>query len=410
MNELRLGCIADDYTGATDLSAMLVREGFRVIQCFGIPTADECDALLDADAIVIALKSRSIAANEAVEQSLAALRLLRSQGVTRFFFKYCSTFDSTRHGNIGPVADALADELNQEIVFFCPAFPENGRTVYCGHLFVDGVPLHESGMRHHPLNPMNDSNLVRVLQWQSYRRVLSLPLSDELPPSSPVHYVVDAINDEDLKRVAERAKSHTMMTGGSAIAGRWASEIGVRRSGAYPITSLPGQTNPPRVDRPGVILAGSCSDATARQMTEFESRYPVLRIEIEEGFDVPDMIESTVDWCQQNWQHAGQPIAVSSGTKTAIRTNETATKIESFFAGLAVALRDEGVTQFIVAGGETSGAVVNALAIRAVRIGPEISPGVPWVTSVGPNPMLLALKSGNFGGDRFFLDALESRS
>ncbi|MEL6107985.1 MAG: four-carbon acid sugar kinase family protein, partial [Planctomycetota bacterium] len=197
-----LGCIADDFTGATDLASMLVRAGLRVIQCFGLP--DDLDSLRDADAIVVSLKSRSIPPNEAVSLSLKALNVLRELRVQRYFFKYCSTFDSTEQGNIGPVADVLAAELDNATTLFCPSFPENGRTVYCGHLFVHGIPLHESGMRNHPINPMTDSNLVRVLQTQSDRKVSVWKLNDPPPTSTSQHVIADAISEEDMARVARR--------------------------------------------------------------------------------------------------------------------------------------------------------------------------------------------------------------
>lgn len=218
-----LGCIADDYTGATDLCSMLVRSGLRVVLCFGIPS--EHDSLHDADAVVIAMKSRSIAAADAIEQSLASLRFLQSLRIERFFFKYCSTFDSTPRGNIGPVADGLAEALNVSQLVFCPAFPENGRTVYQGWLFVGSEPLHESGMKVHPLNPMTDSSLVRWLGLQSTRQVHRLPLEKSSLACEHGHYIADAISDADLRRIAEIAREHQLLSGGSAIARHWAEVI-----------------------------------------------------------------------------------------------------------------------------------------------------------------------------------------
>ena len=413
MSDVRLGCIADDYTGATDLSSMLVRAGLRVVQCFGVPDGRAIDDLNDADAIVIALKSRSIPALDAVEMSLRALQFLQARGMRRTFFKYCSTFDSTSDGNIGPVADALAEALGVGALYFCPSFPENGRTVHCGHLFVGGQPLHESGMRNHPLNPMHDSSLVRLLQAQSKRKVVSLSLHGQRDVSSPVHYVVDAIDDAALRRVAKQAAGHVLLSGASAIAGHWAQATGVRRSGGWPgdeFTCDPKTTT--------VILAGSCSEATRCQIDQFEQSHPVRRVSVEAAFDVQRAVSETLLWCDQQWKKSTQPILICSSPIAATdglhqqypNSSAMTTRVEKFFARLAVSVRRRGITRLIVAGGETSGAVINALDIDSVRIGPEIATGVSWVRSTGSDPMELALKSGNFGGPRFFLDALQVRS
>ncbi len=309
-----LGCIADDYTGATDLSSMLVRAKLRVIQCFGTEAVTD-DDVRDADAVVVALKSRSIDPADAVKLSLAALRLLQRLDVERFFFKYCSTFDSTPRGNIGPVADALADSLGADEVIFCPAFPENGRTVVDGHLLVNGVPLNETGMRHHPLNPMTDSNLVRVLQSQSRRSVGRLhERDDETPSAAHVqrHWIADAATNDDLRRIATAARDHRLLTGGSAIARFWVEEI--VRHAHRPITLAAGGDAAPSRETelgastpaanavrssaaPCVILAGSCSDATRGQIAEFARRYPVLQLTIEE--EVQRVVRSAVQWVDQ---------------------------------------------------------------------------------------------------------------
>ncbi|WP_404305273.1 3-oxo-tetronate kinase [Neorhodopirellula lusitana] len=431
MNVERIGCIADDYTGATDLSSMLVRAGLRVVQCFGIPEDYDALQFADADAIVVSLKSRSIAAKDAVEESLAALRFLQSAGVNRFFFKYCSTFDSTAAGNIGPVADAIADALDVDTLFFCPSFPENGRTVYCGHLFVNGMPLHESGMRNHPLNPMTDSNLVRILKTQSRRDVAWLASGQAPSTPSPTHYIVDAINDNDLRKAAELAKSHVFLTGGSAIARYWVEAIGLGNAGLQ--TSRDDtkaadadqtSTSPGRLS---VILAGSCSDATRAQVAEFERSHPVLHLNVDGSQTVEQMTSEAIQWCAQHWSnnadtHTRQPVLICSSASPAsvaaarqqLGEREAAEFTEAVFAAIAHELPQHGVTRIVVAGGETSGAVINALNITAVRIGNEIAPGVPWVTTASSHtsstPLSLALKSGNFGGPRFFFDALETQS
>lgn len=427
-NDLKLGCIADDYTGATDLCSMLVRSGRRVIQCFGVPAADQIDRLADADAIVVALKSRSIAADDAVDQSLRSLRFLQSWGADRFFFKYCSTFDSTPKGNIGQVADALADQLADELpptsadqasgavdpstILFCPAFPENGRTVYCGHLFVGGVLLNESGMRNHPLNPMTDSSLVRVLEPQTKRSV------DWISPRDPkksiaAALIVDGIDEDDLKRTASLANRHRFLTGGSAIAGHWADQIGVSKSGGWH-EAEDLQNND--LHWPAVILAGSCSDATGQQVAIFEHDHHVMHLPVDAPEDSESIVATAIDWFQKQIADGQRCVLFASGSDPKMidaarrRWGETgaAERTELIFSLIAKRLADLGVRRIIVAGGETSGAVINSLGIDAVQIGREIATGVPWVTSLGQSPMRLALKSGNFGGPRFFLDTLET--
>jgi len=395
-----LGCIADDYTGATDLSSMLVRAGLRVVQVFGPETNVPVS---DVDAVVLSLKSRSIAAADAVAMSLHALRFLQSIGAQRFFFKYCSTFDSTPAGNIGPVAEALGDALGIKQLWYVPSFPENGRTVYCGNLFVNRVPLNESGMKDHPLNPMRDSNLVRVLQAQCKAGVDFLPL-DELRSGNTSrlgdgHWIVDAIHDQDLQQIALLARDQILLTGGSAVARFW-MEVKARANPAASL-SAPLAT---------VILAGSCSIATRQQIEAFKR---VLRLDViaasesEAAFEA--VVEEAVSWCLEN-----SPALVASGVDSAavaatvarLGEKRAAELTESLFARIAKDLAARGVNRIIVAGGETSGAVVNALGIDAIRIGEEIAPGVPCVHTLREPYLSLALKSGNFGGTDFFMDAV----
>lgn len=412
-----MGCIADDYTGATDLASMLTRAGLRVIQCFGVPGTSE--DLLDFDAIVVALKSRSIAAQQAVAQSLEALEFLQSLGIERFFFKYCSTFDSTAQGNIGPVADALAHATRSSQVLFCPAFPENGRTVYCGHLFVKGVPLGESSMRHHPLTPMTDSNLVRVLQAQSKRPVVSLPLSGALPSEIREQcFIVDAISNDDLAHAAELACQHRLLTGGSAIARYWADAIQARDGKPSEVEHselLDSHDDP----HPCIVLAGSCSDATRQQIATFEKLFPVMHLDLACSSNIDELVEQSWRWCNGQWQSSSSqllPLLLTTSAKSELvaaaraKFGEicAAEYAENVLAEIAKKLQMSGVRKFIVAGGETAGAIINSLRIRAVRIGREIAPGVPWVTTISQPKLTLTLKSGNFGGPNFFLDALES--
>jgi len=295
MIDRRLGCIADDYTGATDLSSMLRRSGCRVIQCFEVPDERELDGLQEADAVVVALKSRSIAAEKAIELSLRALQTLKTWGAERFFFKYCSTFDSTPAGNIGPVADALADALGVDLLYFCPAFPENGRTVHCGHLFVCGTPLNESGMRFHPLNPMTDSSLVRVLQAQTPQSVDWCSPYAEAASLTSSRIIVDAVRNEDLRAAAEMAADHVLLTGGSAVASYWVEAAGIRQSETWPEMAFSTVES-----SPFVILAGSCSDATRSQVRAFEKEHPVFHLQVD-GSKSPEAIaDQALRWCANN--------------------------------------------------------------------------------------------------------------
>ena len=440
----RLGCIADDYTGATDLSSMLVRAGLRVLQLFGSfasidkMSSELLNAIAETDAVVIALKSRSIPSADAVEVSLKSLHFLQGLGTERVFFKYCSTFDSTAAGNIGPVAEALASALVQTRVWYCPAFPENGRTVYCGHLFVNGVLLHESGMKDHPLNPMTDSNLVRWLQPQCQNKVGRVTLAtvrsgEVIDPEGceERNWIVDAVDDEDLVRVANLARDHKLLTGGSAIGGHWAkllmsSEPMALATGFDPATFGPIA---PQANDQGlrtfaerkaimtVILAGSCSVATRNQIAAFaERRGPVLTLDIlasaRDCSSFKNVVDEAVAWCQEHAHYPASLIAsAESDEAVSIPSLELGPKsaaqlTESLFAAIAHALVRFGVRRLIVAGGETSGAVINSLKIDAVKIGREIAPGVPWVHSVRPPYLSLVLKSGNFGDKYFFRDAI----
>jgi len=465
----RLGCIADDFTGATDLSSMLVRAGLRVVQLFGsFASIDKiCSELLNAiaetDAVVIALKSRSIPSADAVEISLKALQVLHCLGAERVFFKYCSTFDSTATGNIGPVAEALASALHQSSVWYCPAFPENGRTVYRGYLFVNGVPLHESGMKDHPLNPMTDSNLVRWLQPQCENKVGLVNLATvrscdvvKQEGFEEKNWIVDAVDDEDLVRIAELACNEILLTGGSAICGQWAKVL-IKSGPMAPATGFDSATLGPLVPENSacgsgeiiapeasaygsgeiipssaqglrtfaerkatmtVILAGSCSVATRHQIGAFaDSGGPVLPLDIlasaRDGDSFKRVIDEAVSWCQEHAHYPASLIAsAESDEAVSIPSLELGPKsaallTESLFAAIAHELVSLGVRRLIVAGGETSGAVINSLKIDAVKIGREIAPGVPWVHSVRPPYLSLVLKSGNFGDKYFFQDAIE---
>jgi uncharacterized protein YgbK (DUF1537 family) len=414
-----LGVIADDYTGATDLAGMLVRSGASVVQFLGVP--DEDAHIPDVDCLVVALKSRSIPAEEAVKQSLAAARWLRAQNVEQIFFKYCSTFDSTPDGNIGPVADALHKELDAGIAVICPAVPENGRTVYQGQLFVGDKPLSESPMRHHPLNPMTDSDLQRLFEAQSQHPVGRVahdvvrlgPAAvrrrlDELLADGSAFAVADAIDGDDIRTIGEAVTGTPLITGAAALA------VGVseaRRAGGERRRaadfSLP--------DGAAAVLSGSCSAATQAQVTFYRAEHPSYEIDplrLDAGENV---VGEALGFAARTLDHV--PLIYSSADPSQVSAvqrqlgvHRSAGLIEDAFAEIARGLRDLGVRRLVVAGGETSGAVVSGLGISAIEVGPEVDPGVPWTVSVGALPIGLLLKSGNFGSRDIFARALGGSS
>ncbi|MCA0848812.1 3-oxo-tetronate kinase [Salipiger thiooxidans] len=416
-----LGAIADDLTGATDLSLILSRNGMRVVQVIGVP--DTLDAVAEeADAVVIALKSRTNPAAEAIEMSLAAGRALQEAGAKQLFFKYCSTFDSTDEGNIGPVAAALMEHLGTATTIACPSFPENGRTVYKGHLFVFDQLISDSPMKDHPLTPMQDPNLVSVLSRQTTRPVRLVAHEtvrrgaaaiEAAIAQEPGICIVDAISDEDLRAIGRAVADLPLVTGGSAVA---MGLPDVYRERGWIAPAAPGEGFAAPEGR-GVILAGSCSAMTRRQIAAAETAgVHMLRLdalEIASGATTP---EAVVAFVEEASQRSDLPPLVYSSADPAVvaqaqdklgrmRAGEV---VEALLANVAACLAARGFTRFISAGGETSGAVVAALGTSALRIGPEIDPGVPWVSALDADrPLCLALKSGNFGGEDFFLKAWE---
>ncbi len=414
-----IGCIADDLTGATDLALTLTKEGLRTVQTTGVPSA--ALDLREVDALVVALKSRSIPAGEAVAQSLEAARALRALGARRLLFKYCSTFDSTDAGNIGPVTEALLGLVGGQTVA-CPAFPANGRTVHAGQLFVNGVPLSESPMKDHPLNPMHDSDLPRVLGRQTSLPVglvafadveagpdaIRAALSREAEAGHPV-VIVDALTDRHLRDIGAAVADLPLVTGGSGIA------MGL--PAAYLAAGLlENLTPPPRVMAapPGraAILAGSCSAATRGQVASaVAAGLPSFRLDATLLTDGRQSVAELLDWVDA--QPDARPFLIySSADPAAVRDTQArlgreaaGALIEGVLADTARGLIGRGFSRLLVAGGETSGAVVQALGTRALSIGPEIDPGVPWTRTLDGPPMALALKSGNFGAPDFFLKA-----
>jgi uncharacterized protein YgbK (DUF1537 family) len=413
-----LGVIADDFTGATDIAGMLVKGGMRTIQTIGVPAKGTIPD--DVDAVVVALKTRSIPAADAVAQSLTALKALQDAGCVRFFFKYCSTFDSTDAGNIGPVGDALLDALKAKQAIYCPAFPVNGRTIFFGHLFVGDVLLSDSHMKHHPLTPMTDASLVRVLARQTPHKVGLVALKqvqsgsavlrealDRLAADGVRHVVVDAVADTDLGIIGEAIGDDTLVTGGSGVA--LGLPAAYRRRGLMAHRS--GADALPKTEGAPAVLAGSCSAATLGQIKAFKGAH--LALDTDAICRGEDVAGKALAWAREKLGKA--PILLSaSDTPEAVKAlqakygiEKSSQAIEKTMAALARGLVEAGVNRLVVAGGETSGAVVGALDVTALRIGPEIDPGVPWTASVGARPLLLALKSGNFGAPDFFTKAFD---
>lgn len=414
-----LGVIADDMTGATDVALMLNRSGMRTVQTIGVPSPGQ--ALPEADAVVVALKSRTNPVAEAVADSLAACEALLAAGARQILFKYCSTFDSTAQGNIGPVADALAQRLGAGLAIVCPAFPANGRSIYQGYLFVGAVPLHESSMKDHPLTPMRDSSLIRLMGAQTSGAVGLVDYATVLSGAGAVkarfaaladqgmrYVVTDALTNADLMVLGEAAADHKLLTGGSGIAMGLPQNF--RRAGLLPEREIAASLAAPQ-GRAGII-SGSCSTATRGQIAKaIEAGYPALKVDpmalvsgaqdaaklaawaLAQAADTPFLLYSSDDPAE---------VAAIQEKLGRERAGET---VEHAFAQMAALLAEGGVSRLLVAGGETSGAVVQGLGIGLLEIGPEIDPGVPWTRVAQGRDMVIALKSGNFGAPDFFLKA-----
>ena len=414
-----LGCIADDFTGATDLAGLLARSGVQVSLRIGVPSEPPKDT---GPFEVIALKSRTAPVAEAVAETRAALAWLKAAGAQRFFWKYCSTFDSTAEGNIGPVAEALMQDIDTDQTIYCPAFPENGRSIFMGNLFVGQQPLSESPMKDHPLTPMRDSNLMRLLEPQVTQAV---GLADRLTVAQGAdvlrarlgalrtqgvaHVVVDAVADADLKIIAQACRDMPLMTGGSAVA----MPLPALYLADGTLSADAPKTQIPAVGAKTMILSGSCSSMTNAQVAAYLSTgVPSFRL------DPLTLTQSgsgpVLEWLAQQ-DLATAPLIYATADPDSVKAAqvklgvaEAGALIEQTLAACAVAARDAGARRFIVAGGETSGAVTQALDVTRLDIGPEIAPGVPWTFATsGGHQVALTLKSGNFGAEGFFVDAQE---
>lgn len=417
-----LGCIADDFTGATDLASQLVSIGMRTVQTIGVPDDALTGQLEGIDAVVVALKSRTIEPGDAIAQSLAALEWLKARGCEQFYFKYCSTFDSTSKGNIGPVTEALMAALDVSFTVACPALPANRRTVYNGYLFAGGVPLDESGMQDHPLTPMTDANLVRVMQAQTRHPVGLVDFetvrlgSDavrkrfaELQEEGVGVAILDAIEQRDLETLGEACRDLPLLTAGSGLAlglrARWADRLSNDR--AAELLATAGRE---------VILSGSCSRATLAQVEHARAHYPSYCLGAQALAErYREEVDAALALCRERLDRGPVLIYASAepeevkAAQAALGVQQAGEVVERALGEIARTLVDEqGVRRLLVAGGETSGAVVSALGVKGLQIGPSIDPGVPWTATLGTGERLaLALKSGNFGALDFMTRAWE---
>lgn len=405
------GVIGDDFTGSSDIANTLTKGGMRVTQYIGLSTKS---AESDVEAGVVALKTRTAEVGEAISQSLAAADWLLNQGCKQLFFKYCSTFDSTDKGNIGPVTEALMDRVGEDRVVMCPAFPATGRTVYQGHLFVFDRLLHESGMQDHPLTPMTDPDLRRCLSRQTTRKVSHIPhqvvaagaetIAREMDTMSPGMHIADAVCEEDLRTLGWACAGRKLLTGGSGLAIALADvHLGADQSTRnHNLVSDKGR---------GAVISGSCSATTRGQIAAFvKSRHDAWEITAADVLESKITVEQVAMWAQRT---AMPPLIYSSADPKTVMAAQrkygrerTAAALEGFLGLLANALVTKGFSRLVVAGGETSGAVTLALGISSLNIGVEIAPGIP-VMKTNESDIYLALKSGNFGGENFFTDALE---
>jgi len=413
---LLLGCIADDFTGATDLANNLVRAGMRVVQTIGVPTEP---LSAEVDAVVVALKSRTIAPQDAIDQSLQALQWLQGQGAQQIYFKYCSTFDSTAQGNIGPVTEALMHALQTDFTIATPAFPDNGRTVFKGYLFVGDVLLNESGMQHHPLTPMVDANLVRVMQAQCKSKVGLLSHKTIAQGTASIGQeinnlkqqgvriaIVDAVSNDDLMRLGPALKGMPLVTAGSGVA------IGLPQN--FGLSPTPQASVLPKASGLQAVVSGSCSQATNRQVAHFiASGRPSFLIDpLHLKGSWEDLVQEALAWAQGHLS-TGPVLVYSTATPESVQAVQSQLgveaaghQVEQALAAIARGLLQQGVHQLVLAGGETSGACVQALSIEQLQIGPQIDPGVPWCHAHTPmGGVHITLKSGNFGTDDFFTKA-----
>jgi uncharacterized protein YgbK (DUF1537 family) len=414
MTRIRLGVVADDVTGATDLASLVARSGRRAVQVFGVPAPGQ--PVPDCDVLVVALKSRSIPAAEAVEQSLAAAEALRDAGAEQLYLKYCSTFDSTPRGNIGPVLDALADVVGQDLVVVSPAAPVNGRTIYSGHLFVGDVLLEDSPLRHHPINPMTRSDLRVLLEEQGAGRAGLVPLAAvaggvdtvraalaDLADRGHAYAVVDAVAEGDLDVLARAVRDAPLVSGAAGLAAAMGRDWGAPDGERGPVVVPSGRAG---------IVSGSCSARTQEQVAAYAEDRPSRYIDLARAARGVDVVAEARDFVASLGPGEAPLLYTTADDKTVraiqegVGVDRAAALGERINGELAALLVDQGCERVILAGGETSGAAVEVLGIESVTIGAEVAPGVPWVVTHGDRPLGLVLKSGNFGEPDMFAAAL----
>ncbi|GJH42336.1 3-oxo-tetronate kinase [Pasteurella canis] len=404
-----LGVIADDFTGASDIASFLVENGLKTVQMNGVP---DCALQSQVDAIVISLKSRSNPVEEAIAQSLQALEWLQQNGCKQFYFKYCSTFDSTEKGNIGPVTDALLDALQDDFTMICPALPVNGRTIFNGYLFVGNVLLNESGMQNHPITPMKDANLVRLMDKQARGKTGLVSYSDlmkgadfvksrfaELKQQGFRYAVVDSVDNSQLAVLAEAIADFKLVTGGSGLAAYMAARLSGGKQGDNALLPNKAKT---------VVLSGSCSVMTNKQVAKYAEKAPHVYLDVAQSISNPAYADELAQWVLANLNHTLAPMVYATVSPEKLKqiqaefgADKASHAIENTFAQLAEKLKAAGVVNFITAGGETSSIVVQQLGFTGFHIGKQIAPGVPWLKALDDN-IFLALKSGNFGTEDFF--------
>ncbi|UAY77235.1 four-carbon acid sugar kinase family protein [Pasteurella canis] len=404
-----LGVIADDFTGASDIASFLVENGLKTVQMNGVP---DCALQSQVDAIVISLKSRSNPVEEAIAQSLQALEWLQQNGCKQFYFKYCSTFDSTEKGNIGPVTDALLEALQDDFTMICPALPVNGRTIFNGYLFVGNVLLNESGMQNHPITPMKDANLVRLMDKQARGKTGLVSYSDlmkgadfvksrfaELKQQGFRYAVVDSVDNSQLAVLAEAIADFKLVTGGSGLAAYMAARLSGGKQGDNALLPNKAKT---------VVLSGSCSVMTNKQVAKYAEKAPHVYLDVAQSISNPAYADELAQWVLANLNHTLAPMVYATVSPEKLKqiqaefgADKASHAIENTFAQLAEKLKAAGVVNFITAGGETSSIVVQQLGFTGFHIGKQIAPGVPWLKALDDN-IFLALKSGNFGTEDFF--------
>lgn len=411
---MTLGVIADDVTGATDIASVMLRTGASVVQTLGVPDSTPPAA----DAIVVSTKTRMAPVPEALATVTQAHAFLTQQGAESLFFKYCSTFDSTPQGNIGPIADHLLDATGAQIAIACPSYPTMRRTVYQGHLFVGGELISDSPMRDHPLTPMRDPDLVRVLAEQSRSQIGLVDLAcveagptaiaarlEELAGEGKRLAITDAIFDAHVAAIGKAVLSTPLVTGGAALGGA-ISALRPKSGGSGAPFGKPGG--------PVALLSGSCSAMTQRQVAYIADKLPSRTLDPLALAGHPAALQDAIDWaCEQ--ARSGNFLVSSTAdpastakAQAALGREAAASALEDAFAQIASALADAGLRNFVVAGGETSGAVSSALGVSMMTFGAEIAPGVPLTYTLAPEGFLLALKSGNFGDEQFFARAMEA--